>query len=331
MKKREAASADVAKLAGVSRSAVSRAFTPNAYVSAETRAKVMAAAEALGYRPNAIARSLSKRRSGLVGVVCSDLNNPFYASLLDLLSNALQRRGLGILLLVGDASRIDELLERLLSYQVDGILLPAARLTSTMAMQLHLSGRPMVLVNHHLRDRGITTVGGDNYTGGLMVADLLWNKGYRRIAYVSGPADTSSAVDRGRGVQDGLARHRVALHARASGQDSRDVTQAVVRQFMQLPDPPDAIFCANDLMALAALEVVQVEFGRSVPDEVGIVGYDNTPWSESTLHALTSVDQNLPVMAEEAVRMLVDKIEGRDVPLDHIDIPPRLVVRATTR
>src|SRR5215217_3211391 len=86
-------SSDVAKLAGVSRSAVSRTFTPNAYVSAETRAKVMAAAEMLGYRPNAIARSLSKRRSGLVGVVCSDLTNPFYAQLLELLSNALQQKG----------------------------------------------------------------------------------------------------------------------------------------------------------------------------------------------------------------------------------------------
>ncbi|MBN9336184.1 LacI family DNA-binding transcriptional regulator, partial [Devosia sp.] len=116
MKKKEPASADVAKLAGVSRSAVSRTFTPNTYVSAETRAKVMAAAEMLGYRPNAIARSLSKRSSGLVGVVCSDLNNPFYAQLLELLSGALQKRGLGILLLVGDASRMDELLERLLFY-----------------------------------------------------------------------------------------------------------------------------------------------------------------------------------------------------------------------
>lgn len=331
MKKKEPASADVAKLAGVSRSAVSRTFTPNTYVSAETRAKVMAAAEMLGYRPNAIARSLSKRSSGLVGVVCSDLNNPFYAHLLELLSGALQKRGLGILLLVGDASRMDELLERLLSYQVDGIILPASKLTSRLAVQLNHSGRPVVLVNHHLSDGGVSTVGGDNYHGGLLVADLLAAKGFRRIAYVSGPPDTSSAVDRGRGVQDGLARHGLALHMRASGEDSREVTQQVVRQFMSAPVQPDAIFCANDLMALAAMEVVQIEFGKSVPTDIGIVGYDNTPLSASTLHPLTSVDQNLPLMADEAVSMLMEKIAGRPVPVDHVNITPELVVRATTR
>jgi DNA-binding LacI/PurR family transcriptional regulator len=315
MKKKEPASADVAKLAGVSRSAVSRTFTPNAYVSAETRAKVIAAAEMLGYRPNAIARSLSKRRSGLVGVVCSDLNNPFYAKLLELLSTTLQQRGLGILLLVGDASRMDELLERLLSYQVDGILLPASKLTSRLAVQLNQSGRPVVLVNHHLREGSVTTVGGDN----------------SRIAYVSGPQDTSSAVDRGRGIQDGLAKHGLALAARASGEDRRDVTQDVVRQFMGMQNPPDAIFCANDLMALAAMEVVQGEFAKSVPDDVGIVGYDNTALAESTLHALTSVDQNLPLMAAEAVRVLMDKIEGRPLEVSHIDITPQLVLRSTSR
>jgi DNA-binding LacI/PurR family transcriptional regulator len=331
MKKKEPASADVAKLAGVSRSAVSRTFTPNAYVSAETRAKVIAAAEMLGYRPNAIARSLSKRRSGLVGVVCSDLNNPFYAKLLELLSTTLQQRGLGILLLVGDASRMDELLERLLSYQVDGILLPASKLTSRLAVQLNQSGRPVVLVNHHLREGSVTTVGGDNYAGGLMVADLLVSKGFSRIAYVSGPQDTSSAVDRGRGIQDGLAKHGLALAARASGEDRRDVTQDVVRQFMGMQNPPDAIFCANDLMALAAMEVVQGEFAKSVPDDVGIVGYDNTALAESTLHALTSVDQNLPLMAAEAVRVLMDKIEGRPLEVSHIDITPQLVLRSTSR
>jgi len=331
MKKKEPASADVAKLAGVSRSAVSRTFTPNTYVSAETRAKVMAAAEMLGYRPNAIARSLSKRSSGLVGVVCSDLNNPFYASLLELLSTALQKRGLGILLLVGDAARMDELLERLLSYQVDGILLPASKLTSRLAVQLNETGRPVVLVNHQLREGGVSTVGGDNYAGGQLVADLLVSKGFRRVAYVSGPADTSSAVDRGRGVQDGLARHGLVLHARASGEDRRDVTQTVVRQFLSMDIPPDAIFCANDLMALAAMEVAQVEFGKSVPTEIGIVGYDNTALSESILHPLTSVDQNLPFMAEEAVRMLMEKVAGRPLVVDHIDITPQLIVRATTR
>lgn len=331
MKKKHPASTDVARLAGVSRSAVSRTFTPNTYVSAEMRAKVMEAAGTLGYRPNAIARSLSKRSSGLVGVVCSELTNPFYAHLLELLSAELQRKGLGILLLVGDAAQMDELLERLLSYQVDGILLPASKLTSRLAVQLSQSGRPVVLVNHHLRDGGVSAVGGDNYAGGLLVADLLWKSGYRRVAYISGPSDTSSAVDRGRGIKDGLARHGLTMHARASGEDSWDVTKTVMRQFMGMPVQPDAVFCANDLMAMAALEVAQLEFHRSVPDQLGVVGYDNTLLSASSLHSLTSVEQHLPRMAAEAVQMLVDKFDGKRIDVEHIEIQPELIVRASTR
>lgn len=332
MKKRGPASIDVAKLAGVSRSAVSRTFTPNTYVSPETRAKVLAAAEMLGYRPNAIARSLSKQSSGLVGVICSDLTNPFYAELLERLSMALQKRGIGILLLVGDASRMDDLLERMLSYQVDGILLPASKLTSKLAVSLNASGRPVVLVNHQLLDGGVSSVGGDNYAGGVAVAEMLVAAGYRRIGYISGPEDTSSALDRGRGLQDGLARHGLPLLMRASGEDSRDVTMAVMRQFMSRAEPPDAVFCANDLMALAAMEVAKLEFGRDVPDGMGIVGYDNTLLARSGLHQLTTVDQNLDEMAEQAVAMLVEKLAGtRAETVEHVKIAPRLVPGATTR
>lgn len=331
MKKRAPASIDVAKLAGVSRSAVSRTFTPDTYVSPETRAKVLEAAEMLGYRPNAIARSLSKQSSELVGVVCSDLANPFYAELLERLSTALQKRQMGILLLVGDAAHMDDLLERMLSYQVDGILLPASKLTSKLAASLNATGRPVVLVNHQLRDGGVSSVGGDNYSGGKLVAEVLVASGYRRIAYISGPEDTSSAVDRGRGLQDGLATHNLSLPMRASGEDRADVTKAVMREFMNRPEPPDAVFCANDLMALAAMEVAQLEFGRRVPEQFGVVGYDNTLLSRSSFHPLTTVDQNLTAMAERAVAMLIEKINGSSLDTEDIKIAPELVIRTTTK
>jgi len=119
---------------------------------------------------------------------------------------------------------------------------------------------------------------------------------------------------------------------RASGEDSRDVTMAVMRQFMNRAEPPDAVFCANDLMALAAMEVAKLEFGRDVPDGMGIVGYDNTLLARSGLHQLTTVDQNLDEMAEQAVAMLVEKLAGtRAETVEHVKIAPRLVPGATTR
>lgn len=331
MKNKPAGSQDVAKLAGVSRSAVSRTFTPGTYVSDETRAKVLAASAMLNYSPNAIARSLSKSRSGLIGIIASSLDNPFYARLLELLSSTLQERGYAALLMVGDARNLDDLLARLLAYQVDGVLLPASKLTSRMAVSLHRSGRPVVLVNHYLNDREVSSVSGDNYAGGAMVAELLWNAGHRRIAYVSGPIDTSSAVDRGRGLQDRLREYGIALCAQASGEDSREQTTEVVRQMMQMAAPPDAIFCANDTMALAALEVVTLEFGRKVPEEISVIGYDNTIQSALRLHELTSVDQNIEEMARQAVDMLIHKITSEDAEVRDLVVPATLVQRSTSR
>jgi len=331
MKKKPAGSQDVAKLAGVSRSAVSRTYTPGAYVSEETRAKVLAAAAMLDYSPNAIARSLSKSRSGLIGVIASTLDNPFYAHLLELLAAALQARGYATLLMVGDARNMDDLLSRLLAYQVDGVLLPASKLTSHMAVALHRAGRPVVLVNHTLDSREVSSVSGDNYGGGRLVADLLWRAGHRRIAYVSGPIDTSSAVDRGRGLQDRLREHGLAVYAQASGEDTREETAVVVRQMMEMEVAPDAIFCANDTMALAALEVVTLEYGRKVPEQIAIVGYDNTLQAAERLHALTSVDQNLDQMAREAVDMLIMKMASDDQRAGDMTVPASLIQRATTR
>ncbi|MBL8593929.1 MAG: LacI family DNA-binding transcriptional regulator [Devosia sp.] len=331
MKKKPAGSQDVAKLAGVSRSAVSRTYTPGAYVSEETRAKVLAAAAMLDYSPNAIARSLSKSRSGLIGIIASTLDNPFYARLLELLASTLQARGYAALLMVGDARNMDELLAKLLSYQVDGVLLPASKLTSRMAVSLHRSGRPVVLVNHTLDSREVSSVSGDNYGGGRMVADLLWETGHRRIAYVSGPIDTSSAVDRGRGLQDRLREYGIGVHAQASGEDTREQTAVVVRQMLNMTPPPDAIFCANDTMAVAALEVVTLEYGLRVPDDIAIVGYDNTILSTERLHALTSVDQNLEQMAQSAVDMLIRKMASDAPDLADLSVPATLIRRSTTR
>jgi DNA-binding LacI/PurR family transcriptional regulator len=331
MEKRPVRSADVARLAGVSRSAVSRAFTPGAYVSAETRQKVLAAAEMLSYRPNAIARSLSKQSSQLIGIVASDLDNPFYAQMLATLSKMLQARGYGIMLLIAESPEIDDLIPKLLSYQVDGVILPAATLGSKIAIELQRSGKPVVLVNRYLRHDVVSSVSGDNIGGGAAVADLLARTGHRRIAFLAGLDDTSSSRDRGRGLRDQLARHGIAVYAEASGQYEREPGAIAARRLLSLDPRPDALFCANDTMALAAFEVARTEFGIRVPEELAIVGYDNSEPAAWPFYRLTSVDQNLPEMARIAIELMMDKLAGRQDGVDHVVVPARLVERATTR
>jgi len=329
--KKTIGSADVARLAGVSRSAVSRAFTPGAYISPETRQRVVDAAEMLNYSPNAIARSLSKKSSGLIGIIASNLDNPYYAQMLSALSSALQSKGYGILLLIAEQDDFDALIPKLLSYQVDGVILPAATLSSKMAVVLERSGRPVVLVNRYLQKDVVSSVSGDNYGGGAAVADLLVRGGHRRIAFMAGLDDTSSSRDRGQGLKDRLATHGIAIYAQDTGQYRHVDAIAAARRLLSMTPAPDAIFCANDIMAMAALEVAKVEFGLKVPAQLAIVGYDNSDPASWPLHQLTSVDQHLDEMVRLSVEMLLRKLVSGDGTLEHLTIPASLVLRASTR
>jgi DNA-binding LacI/PurR family transcriptional regulator len=323
-------SVDVARLAGVSRSAVSRAFTPGAYIAPETRAKVMRAAELLHYSPNALARGLSQRRSGLVGIIASSLDNPFYAQMLDALTRGLQARDLGVHLLVSDPGRTDTLIPRLLSYQVDGVILPAVSLSSTMASVLRRAQRPVVLVNRTVDHDMVSSVSGDNFGGGKAVADLLIETGCRRIAYMAGQLDTSSSRDRGLGLQAGLAAHGLPVAAREDGAYTHEGGAEAARRLLARAPRPDAIFCANDVMAMAAIEVARVEFGLRIPDDLSIVGYDNTAPSGWPLYGLTTVDQDLERMAALAVELLMSMLDAQVSDVKHIVVPARLVARQTT-
>src|SRR6185312_9942191 len=216
-------------------------------------------------------------------------------------------------------------------YQVDGVILPAATLGSKIAIELQRSGKPVVLVNRYLRHDVVSSVSGDNVGGGAAVADLLARTGHRRIAFLAGLDDTSSSRDRGRGLKDQLARHGIAVYAEVAGQYEREPGTAAARRLLSLEPRPDAIFCANDTMALAAYEVARGEFGLSVPEHLAIVGYDNSEPTSWPSYQLTSVDQNLPEMARIAVELMLDKLAGRKTGIDHVVVPARLVERATTR
>lgn len=327
--KKRAGSHDVARLAGVSRSAVSRAFTPGAYIADETRQKVMAAAAMLDYQPNAIARSLSKKSSRLVGIIATDLENPFYSQLLAHMSTELQARGYAVLLMVSSSSHIDEYLSKLLQYQVDGVIVTAATLSSSMALSLQRSGRPVVMVNNYLRDGGVSSVSSDNYPGGRMVADLLVEAGRRRIAFISGEENTSSGRDRGLGLKDRLAELGMTIYAQESGEYRHAEAAEAARRLLSLSPRPDALFCANDVMAIAALMVARNEFGLQVPGDVSVVGFDDSDEATRQTFQLTTVDQHLEEMASKTVSLMLATLTGEAVGVQRIVVPVSLVPRAT--
>jgi DNA-binding LacI/PurR family transcriptional regulator len=331
MAKHSVTSIDVARLADVSQSAVSRTFTPGASVSEQTRAKVMEAASKLGYRPNAIARTLSTRLSRMIAVVVSSLENQFYPVVLQALSRELQRHGYHVLLFITDSEDADELLVELMRYQVDGIVMGSTMLSSGLAQEIAAARVPVVMFNRVSRAGRISTVSSDNLGGGRAVAHFLADGGHRRIAYLAGAEDSSTNHDREQGLREGLAERGLPVAARAVGHyDFERAAQATLELFAH-GEPPDALFVASDHMAFAALDTLRGALGLRVPEDVSVVGFDNVPQADWGAYRLTTVEQNVQPMVEATVRMLMQQLEADAVSSDAVVIPARLVVRASAR
>lgn len=325
-------SLDVARLAQVSQSAVSRCFTPGASVSEVTRAKVEDAARKLGYRPNAIARTLITRRSRIIGVVMSYLENQFYPVVLEKLSQRLQRDGYHVLLFIADSREADAVLNEILQYQIDGLVLASTSLSSALALRCNDAGIPVVLFNRTIRDGNTaSSVTTDNLLGGRLVAEYLLQSGHRRIAYIAGMEDSSTNLDRERGFREGLADQGQRCFARAVGNYDFETAKGAARQLFSV-DPserPDAVFVANDHMAMAVMDTLRIELGLRIPEDVSVVGYDNVKQAGWGSYQLSSVEQDADSMIEATASLLVEQIEGA-VQSRAVVLPTRLIVRGSS-
>ena len=329
----------VARLAQVSQSAVSRTYTPGASVSIGTRARVMDAARQLGYRPNAIARSLITRRSRIIGVVMSQLDNQFYPLVLEKLSQRLRRDGYHVLLFITARDESDGVLAEILQYQVDGIIMASTVLSSALARDCARAGSPVVLFNRMTKrlaneDHPASAVTSDNEAGGRMAARHLHAGGHQRIAYIAGLEESSTNLDRERGFRDELALLGTRLHSRAVGHYTFEGAQLAARQLFGISaDRPDAVFVGSDQMAMAVMDVLRTELGLRIPDDVSVVGFDNVPQAAWGAYQLTSVEQPIAQMIEVAATLLFEQLnESTHKVLPHtVVVPCRLVVRATSR
>lgn len=320
-------SRDVARLLGVSQSMVSRAFDPRASVTPEKRRFIVDAAARLGYRPNVIARSLSTNSSRMVGIIVGSVENPFYALVLERLSRALQQVGYQSLFFsIPAGGEADDQLPFLLQYNVDAIVVAAATLSSGLAREWSRLGRKAALINRTVADVAVGSVSCDNEAGGRMIADHLLDRGYRRIAFVAGRPDTSTNRDRERGFLARLAERRQPLHARADGGDYTFAAghEAALRL---APQRPDAIFFANDVLALGGMDALRHQIGLRIPEDVAVVGFDDIPMASWPSYALTTVSQPIDGMVSETVALILpDAASPR-----RIALPGTLIERRSTR
>ena len=311
MVSRHVTAEEVAQAAGVSQSAVSRAFTPGASISLPMRDRVQAAANALGYRPNAIARSLITSRSRIIGVVAAYLHNHFYPSVVDALSRELQARGQQILLLTTDgAEGAEATLDALLRYRVDAVILASVTLSSGLAQTCKAAGIPVLLFNRTTCAPGVGSVTGENRAGGRAIARHFIATGRRRPAFIAGVEDSSTSRERERGFLEGLREAGIALHGREVGHLRFDGAVEATRRLLRQRQPPDAIFAANDHMAIAAMGVARHEMGVSVPGALALAGFDDTEpagWPDISLTSYAQPAAEMACRAAEAVMAMLDR------------------------
>ncbi|MDP4992606.1 MAG: LacI family DNA-binding transcriptional regulator [Marivita lacus] len=329
---RRVTSFDVAARAGVSQSAVSRVFS-GASASKATSDKVREAAEALGYRPNVLARSLITGRSRIIGMVVAYLGNPFYPDALERFSRVFQDEGYHTLVFTlpegaGDTDT-DRIIQQMLDHQVDGIVLASVGLGDALAARCEAAGIPVVLFNRGQAGSGLAQVTSANRLGGAKVAEFLVAGGHRRIGHVAGWQGSSTGRDRTEGFVARLAE----LGQDCVGvEDGRyDHAEAVRATGVLVARGVDALFVGNDHMAFAVMDHLRSALGLKIPGDVSVVGYDDVPMAGFAAYDLTTVRQPVGRMVKATVAALVNQIEDKSAQAEVTEIDGPLILRGSAR
>lgn len=302
-------------------------------MSAGTAEKVRKAADELGYRPNILARSLITGRSRIIGLVVAYLENYFYPEALEKLSNALQVKGYHILVFMASnkAENFDKVMEEILDYQVDGIIMASVELSSELSYRCQAAGVPVVLFNRHQGDASISAVTSDNVAGGRDLALFLAQGGHKRIGHIAGWEGASTQHDREAGFLEGLRQEGLGLHAREVGNFDPETARVAARRMFDRADRPDAVFVANDHMAFFVMDVLRFELGLRVPEDVSVVGYDDVPPAAWPAYDLTTIRQRANLMVDETVELLLEHINHPDTKQRQVAIEAPLVIRGSAR
>lgn len=331
---RSVTATDVAVRAGVSQSTVSRVFNPRTGlpVREKTRDKVLQAAEELGYIPNAIAKTMASGRSRIIGVVVPNSYNIFHYHVLQMLTNAFQAYHLQTMVFTSaPTDDINDLLQNLYQYQVDGVIITSAVLGQRVTGTWTQKGMPVILFNSDLPEAEVSMVQSDHFGSGVLMADHLVEAGYRRFAYVSAAESPHLNLrSRQEGFLSGLAAHGIhdcqiipAAYSYESGLEAG-------RRLLHQKHIPDAVFCGGDVNGFGVIDAIRTESDLRLGVDIGVAGYDAPIIEELRGYSMTAMVQPTAQLAEDAAELLLHMIREPDSPCRRIVRDMQLIVRAST-
>ena len=315
--KRPATSSDVAKLAHVSQSTVSRVFSDSCKLSDETKKRVLEAAKQLGYRPNKIARGLVSNKTNIIGLIVMNNESPFYTTLTDLMVTACRKYGYCAMVIrqMPEESGIDTV-TRALDYRVDGIIVTAIEDTQSASEICRQSNVPIVLLNRYIAGTGVDSVCCDNLEAGGMIAQYLAEMGHHRISCLMGDASASTTKDRLLGIRSRAEELQLSVETVEYGSYSYESGREMCRKLMrECKERPDVIFCSGDVIAFGAMDVLRWELGLKIPEDISVIGFDGTMEASWASYNLTTVRQPYIELVETACQLLIRciKHENRGV------------------
>ncbi len=311
-----ATSYDVARLAGVSQSAVSRCFKPGASVSKKMREKVMAAANELNYQPNAIARGLITRRSNLVAVLVSSQMNFYYPEVLFQLTDRFSQAGIRVLLFtINEEADVEDAINQVWQYQADGVIS-----ASYLSIEQHnlLSEReiPVVMFNRFFAELATNSIWCDTEGATNVMIEHLIDFGHKNFGLIEGPDYSMVNRERMRLVRNAINANGGKIIAEARGNYRYESAASATQHLMANTLRPTAIIAANDMMAMGALDELKNVMGRSVPGDISVVGFDGIGAARFASYELTTIRQPIGRMAEAAVNMMLTRIEKPETSME---------------
>lgn len=321
---------DVAQKAGVSIKTVSRVINEQGEIAEETRARILAVIQELGYRPNMVARSLVTQRTNTIGIVISDITNPYFSTVVRGAQDMARYRDYHVVLCNTYESQEEELrtLRSLAGQGVDGMIMFPGFYTGNNLEIFAEQFRPLVLINHRFEHRNVSLVLTKNYEGAQMAVEYLIQQGHRKIGLLAGRELSTKRGQRVRGYYDTLAAHGLpVLDTYILGGPStlESGYENALQLFSQAPDIT-AIFAYNDLVALGVIKACR-EVGRRIPDDCALIGFDDTVFASLVTPALTTIRLDKYGTGREAMARLFDMMEAPDATFDPIELDVELVVR----